>query len=940
MANAHPEIVISIVEQINYHLFSSKIGVAEAEVVAMKSWPDWPLSKSSIAGLARYVDHERAQDYVPADLVGESVGGRRGHASRAQRLYESLESRRIPYATEPWNVTVHDDGLAYQRIRGPESTVRGPATCLDLSLLFAGMCLAADLRPMVALKEEYGPHALVIVDLEQSLHDSPAASAISSTFTQRPDEAGVWDGGPLDAVGMAGTGWLVVDVVCASVGRFSLSFSSMGTELTNGRYLDAPWSCIDVAAIQKAPGFVAYEEPVGRTRPPIRSYLPTYPSFRNYPTRKPRIAELSDRIRVNATDGPTKIVIRAPQGYGKSLLALRLASAADHNSGWFLAANDQTTLISSLARAERAEHPTVGDGMISDDEKPDVGEDRSLAAFALARLRDSLAPWVVVIDNCDQDPHDPRKGVWNILPFPRVAGQTLIVTTTHDAWQSIGRTEDWLDLDLTPLDREDLELLRLSEEFDASVDGRPLVAESLAKLTESDPETTTTAGTDGPALMWSLYLDGSHSRESVDIARVLAWCPPEGIPLAMIPGGLDTRGLCQELIDAQLVSPLGTNQNRQVVMHRLVAAAIRDQSRGDGLIAAEAIKRVILDAKGVALLTHANDDAALLRLEDEDQVLASEWSGLFWHGLGHIRERRGPVARSAEHFRRALQTLNKGDTEEYAESLIGVARDTYQRSSDPVMLRDAAEQAKEAYALLEGLAKQSARQMREQANALALLIHQKLAGFERNRSKRLELLLSIHSGLWASYEARRVIARPEETFVSGSDPIQIDGLGSERAFFNLAGVNVQIAKTAHSLSSTDPRVESALAEAAHVYETVRSLRQSRYQGRPHGHLASCIHGLAIVDYYRSLLKYPSADLISVLQTAGTALTQRIEVVVGLYGSSDDALHDTDVGKSVTFMMKVAALADVRRVDSGDSSGRAYVLRTMVEAFEEYEGHLG
>jgi hypothetical protein len=741
---------------------------------------------------------------------------------------------------------------------------------------------------------------------------------------------------------MAGTGWLVVDVVCASAGRFGLPFAEMAKELADGRYLDATWSCVDVAAIQKLPGFIAYQEPVGQSRPPIRSYLPAYPSFRAYPTRKLKIAELSESIRANAIEGPTKVVIQAPQGYGKSLLALRLASAADHNSGWFLAANDQSTLISSLARAERVEHPSANEGGVAEEEKPDVGEDRSLAAFALARLRDSFAPWVVVIDNCDQDPNDSRKGVWNILPIPRVAGQTLIVTTTHEAWRSIGRNKDWLNLDLTPLGREDLELLSLSKEVDVYVDGRPLVAESLAQLIEAGGAGQSGYATDGPSLMWALYLVGAHSQESIDIARILAWCPSEGIPFDLIPGAEDSPGTsCQELIDAQLVSPLGTGQNRRVSMHRLVAAATRDQTlREDSVAAVEAVKRIILDPKGIALLIQANDEAALLRLEDEDHVLSSGWSGLFWHGLGHIRERRGPVARSAEHFRKALKTLDTSDGESYAESLIGVARDTYQRSNDPVLLREAVEQVREAYRVLEGHVKQSARQMREQANALDLLIQQKLAGFERNRSNRLELLLDIHAGLWTSYEARRSIARPDEELVPGADPLQLDGLGSERAFYNLAGVNVQIAKTAHSLKVDDPRVESALAEAAHVYETVRALRQNRYQGRPHGHLASCIHGLAIVDYYRSLLGHPNVDFISVLQTAGAALTQRTEVVVGLYGSADDALDDTDVGKSVTFMLKVAALADAKRVDAGSASGRAHVLQTMVEAFEEYEGYLG
>jgi hypothetical protein len=67
------------------------------------------------------------------------------------------------------------------------------------------------------------------------------------------------------------------------------------------------------------------------------------------------------------------------------------------------------------------------------------------------------------------------------------------------------------------------------------------------------------------------------------------------------------------------------------------------------------------------------------------------------------------------------------------------------------------------------------------------------------------------------------------------------------------------------------------------------------------------------------------------------MTQRAAIAVGLYGARGAAVHDTDVGKSVAFLIKVSLLADATRVDATRNSGRAHALRVVAEALEEYDG---
>jgi hypothetical protein len=380
-----------------------------------------------------------------------------------------------------------------------------------------------------------------------------------------------------------------------------------------------------------------------------------------------------------------------------------------------------------------------------------------------------------------------------------------------------------------------------------------------------------------------------------------------------------------------------------VEMHRLVAAAIRDQTWGDDEAEARAaVQRVCLGDVGRALLLRAHDQTALQRLEKSEVERAatppSRTGGQLWHAVGHIRERRGPVALSAQHFGKAMSMLDEhDDPSAYAECLMGVARAAYQTSKDPAKLRVAREQADRAAVLLQPLIDRDSRQMSEQANALGLLIRQKLVESEKT-GDRLGRYLEIRDGLWASYEARRALAREPETEHPDprSPPAPEDGLGAERAFYNLAGVNLQVAKAAHALDPADRAVADSLAEAERVYDAVRQLRQHRYEGRPHPHLAACVHGLAILTYYRSIFDLPGADPVSSIQLAGEALVQRSAVVVGLQGDRSAVVHDGDVRKSVEFLIKATVVADIVGEDGAGGDGRAHAIRVLQEAVEEYD----
>jgi hypothetical protein len=255
-------------------------------------------------------------------------------------------------------------------------------------------------------------------------------------------------------------------------------------------------------------------------------------------------------------------------------------------------------------------------------------------------------------------------------------------------------------------------------------------------------------------------------------------------------------------------------------MHRRFAAAVRHQTwRDDQAAAADVISRLLTDERGRQLFIDAADGSALARLEGSSEdgrqtvdqaaeaVSGSYRAGMLWYGLGHIRERRGPVATSGRHFARSVAML---DGREFpfavAEGLIGQARLVFQDKKSPSAALEAArDQVERARQLLAPLPEGDARQMHEQGNALSWLIARVLAGRESDLRKRVILLTEIRENLWLSYEARLRLVRESGVVQVGREtpPELEDGLGAERAYYNLAGVNIELAKVHHALSGTE-----------------------------------------------------------------------------------------------------------------------------------------
>lgn len=129
----------------------------------MSAWPRWQIDDT--AALPRYVQMDVVRRLLPAELVTRLPGtGRFPRLDRARAAYEVLADAGIRYEHEPATSRQRE-----QEIRPPDHVLHRPreGTCVDVALVYAGMCLDAGLHPLIALCEAStagGPgHALVIV---------------------------------------------------------------------------------------------------------------------------------------------------------------------------------------------------------------------------------------------------------------------------------------------------------------------------------------------------------------------------------------------------------------------------------------------------------------------------------------------------------------------------------------------------------------------------------------------------------------------------------------------------------------------------------------------------------------------------------------------------------------------------------------------------------
>ena len=111
--------------------------------------------------LAAYVTPEAAR-WLP---VPAAMPDRDDRAARARAAYESLALAEIHYELEAYHPSA-----AIQLIRSPQEVCSAPrfATCLDLAVTYAGVCLAYELLPILVVFED---HAIVLVHTTLGLRD-------------------------------------------------------------------------------------------------------------------------------------------------------------------------------------------------------------------------------------------------------------------------------------------------------------------------------------------------------------------------------------------------------------------------------------------------------------------------------------------------------------------------------------------------------------------------------------------------------------------------------------------------------------------------------------------------------------------------------------------------------------------------------------------------
>ena len=954
----------------------------------MTDWPDWHAGKERVAEaaeLVRYVDQSYTRGRVPADCLGPWVSHESGR-ERACHLYEALRASRIPYAHEPWNpVSMDPDGgPAPQRIRGPNETFQGPATCLDLALVFAGMAMAAGLRPLLAVGSGAQPHALVILDVARELSARALEGIAPEGFAEAHGVPGVWTVTAGDSEGwIAGTterDWHVVDVSLAAWSDadpdgkpYGEARWNVGQLLTEERDRQVRhWTLADVDRVrteQARAGLPPYTPPIGRSIPAIHGYLPALPAFTDFGSRAAFHKSL--RGTVSPSQPGAILVLQGEAGLGKSMMAHHLATGADSGCGWFLNATDTKVLTTSLAQAENEEKAQRGERPGASGGSADLADDRALASAALDRLREAERPWVVVLDNCESDPD--ASGLLGLVPQPHAPGQFVIVTTTRASWLEYARRHGWRCEEMPGLTEEDLvKQLLLPDGLEDAIAGRPLIAGTLASLRDYGCELSESVGQDGPALVWDLLRTSRCAPEGIRLAQLLAWCPPEpmDVPRLQAAAGLDPASASHRaLVALRFVTPVsgqvvqGRHEDQAaeaVQMHRLFAAAVREWTwENEPETAADLVASLLTSEAGRGLFLDAADTSALGRLEhspvtegsvrDDHEpgdaaraagVLADRSrAGLLWYGLGRVRERRGPVRESAPHFAAANRLLDAVSYPfEVAEGLIGQVRVIYQDDAATTEeLIAARADVPEARRLLEPRTDTESRQLSEQGNALAWLITRKLTGKERDLVRREATLTEVLDNLWASYERRRRILRPDHYPAEKTAPEPDDELGSERAYFNLAGVYIQLAKVHASLARPhgSNQIAEDLDEAAQVYEAVRALRERRYNGRPHPHVAACVQGQALVAYYRAVLLGQEGQMAEALRFAAEAMEQRRKVAAGLAGPGSEAvLRDSDMRKSANFIIK-ASVASLLGGESKPRQGIDQARHAYDEALEEW-----
>jgi len=910
-------------------------------------WPNWVPDENRFAELARY-----ASPYAVGELglippgVQADVGDEEYQYvayRRVEMLYGSLQSKDIPISGARWRSG--DDWpalrLRTQRLKPPAEAVRGPATHLDLAVLFAGMLLNVGARALLVCGEARPTHPLICVDLRRPLRFTPD---LNDRWPPRarpttPGVAQLEHGQNAASIGRLtrDRGWLLIDPSLAAASDLRADFgtasgASLVAELSETPEPPQRWYLVDVARVRQDAG--AYEPPRGLAVSAISSYLPSPPMFVRYRSRADVLARLDQIARPGGN--PTVLVLQGPTGVGKSTIALNLANAVDFGCGWVLDAVNANTLQASLAQAYASEYASVSDAL-------DAASVQTLAAAAQTQLADSRAPWVVVVDDCDVAPDTP--GLASLIPVPHARGQLVIITTTNDQWRRYAEQSGWHFEAIPELSTDDLTFLGLPLDMREIVDGLPLIAQILNTFEDLRPihfQDLSHHTHPGSALAWEMLRRTVAEQDVVHVARTLAWCPSASNPVdsvLAVAGNNANVMATRRLEHHQFVHFTESGGRTAIQMHRLIASAIREQTwRESPAAAMEIIKSLVLTNPGRTLLSDCADGTVLRQLEADvdrasDNTTSGDDRGRLWHALGSIWYARGQAGTAAYDFQRAIGLLDRSLRPlESAECLIGLARiiiqDAFSSEEDLV---SADSDVAIAVEMLSGRPDTASRHLRAQALGLGVVVQRKLSEYAEDSQKWI-LLTELLNRAWNLYEERVRLAQglPANAVV-GRVPPQADwGDGPDRAYYNLAGFYVKLARHLDGRDMTD-----ALEQAGLIYSHCRLLRERKHSGRPHADLAACINGEAIVAYYQAVWDRGAQHrLLKAIELSTTALTMRSSLANSTVDIKDHSLFgDVDVQKTMTLLLKtVMAGLMVSGADLKAAEGR--VDATKREALAE------
>lgn len=858
-------------------------------------WPVWEF-KSGRGKLARYVAPGAvAREFgLSVELSREEEGDPESSAARAdadrlraERLYERLRDQEIRYGLEPW---ASSEGR--QQIRHPWWLLNDHhGTCVDIAATYAGMCLQSQVGAMLAVTEG---HAFVVITPGR-LHSADAYDPIQLLPGFRQARVGerLWDeaeGAPDDMGVQVGRfsalqlllrseGLLALDVVEATNSEAGFAAAKKAIDQ---RFAGAPegkvW-LVDVPFLHGQEGFTELDQPP-RARPSIRMWVGAPGGhFEDFPAHREIVGKMKDQSGVVALVGES--------GRGKSTIARRQAERAKFGAAWFLDASDRKALLNSFAMAMQVDlgRPEL--------KVPEV-ERKALAETALAQLAVATDPWLVVLDNADEDPTSIR----DLLPVPK-EGQQLLITSTNEEWIPFLRRSSLPDCRIIPLPPVDArEVDRFDgEEIAQLVNGRPLLIDAFRKL-DPDMDWGTAAfppapggiesELQGPAVYWSLLRTRPKFGEAeLEVAAFAALMPANAQPVSMLAELVDDGESAVEFLTARGL--LSIDHNLGIArMHRLFSAAIRADLETEEPDLCDRVVRLLTgDDRAKAALDEHGDLATVTRLDerlnaiDGRTVEPDPELGVSLHGVAMLFELHGHTRRSGLTFERAERHL-MDDLSLRADCLLGRARTINQHhKKDQQLLEEAIGWSREARDLklacgLEGPA--------YRALAMEGLLMRPLANFSVPGKTRKELLDGAQEVLEEADDHRQRL--PDE---------EVPPAEKARSRYNLAGVRIPKAQ------ESPARAAEHLEIAERIYSEVATWRAEIYGRMVHPHIAACINGLAIVAYYRAIL-LPAENaqrttwLRKATEHANEALKQR-EVL-------DGSVDADEASKSASLLAKI------------------------------------